>query len=549
MTLGIVGDLLDRLSLWPAATVRSAEGALEATPPSVLVVDDSPVAREALVGMLSREGFTLSTAASSGEAMEVIGHRATGPFDVILMDLQLPDGSGVDACARIRQRPGWQDVPVIVVTSSDDDRDLTQAFAAGAVDYITKPPREMELLARVRSAVQLTREMGRRRAHEQELERLNGRLRAQAHDLAAAQGALVTLNRDLEQRVQAQVAEITSRAREVEALNRELRVQVQERSGELAQALRRLSRDKVPAPLPTAGTVLGGRVRLVQHIAKGGMGVIYSGIDLVSGSAVAVKLLDPALSLREGDLQRFIAEASAAAAVAHPALVVTRHVDVSADGTPFLVMELVDGVTLASLMARRTLEPAWAASIGHVVADALAAAHRADVIHRDVKPANLMLCRRRPGVRVLDFGISKLRVTRDRALTQTGVVLGTPAYMAPEQFEDPVAVTPASDVFSLGVVLFQGLTGALPYQAHDWRLRLLEAPSVRKAVELAPHVPARLAALVDRCLARDPVERPSARDLADALASLGRALDAPAPETLLAQLCEGGVRGAAGGSR
>ena len=502
--------------------------------PRVLVVDDSAVARHALVTVLEREGFTVSTAASAREAMRVIG-RALEPFDTILMDLELPDGTGIDACARIKQRDGWQDVPVIVVTSSDDDRDLTHAFSAGAIDYIAKPPRELELLARVRSAVRLKLEMSKRRAHERELEVLNGRLGAQTRDLAATKEALVTLNRDLEERVQAQVTEITTRAREVDTLNRELRVQVQERSRELAQALRRLSGNEVRAPLPAPGTVLGRRVRLVQRLAKGGMGVIYSGIDLVSGSAVAVKVLEPALGFREADLQRFIAEASAAAAVAHPAIVTTRHVDVSANGIPFLVMELVDGETLAALIARRAFPPACVASIGHVVADALAAAHRADVIHRDVKPANLMLCRRRPGVRVLDFGISKLWAASDRVtVTQTGVVLGTPAYMAPEQLEGASAVTPASDVFSLGVVLFELTTGGLPFPTRDWRSRLLGAFSVPSVAERAPHVPPRLVAVIDQCLARDPAERPSSCELAEALRAIGHELDAPAPEGVLA---------------
>jgi serine/threonine-protein kinase len=264
------------------------------------------------------------------------------------------------------------------------------------------------------------------------------------------------------------------------------------------------------------------------------MGVVYSGVDLVSGSTVAVKVLAAATYLGERGLQRFIDEASAAAAIAHPAVVAIRHVDVAAGGVPFLVMELVNGVTLDALAARGRFRAAWAVSIGHVVADALAAAHRANVIHRDIKPANLMVCRRVPGVRVLDFGISKLRPAPDRVtLTQTGSFLGTPAYMAPEQIEDAARVTAASDVYSLGTVMFRLIAGALPF-GDDLRSRLrhaLDAPP--RLGDSAAGVPPELAAVVDRCLALDPHRRPTSRELAETLAGLRRALDTPAPETLL----------------
>ena len=123
----------------------------------VLVVDDSAVARHALTTVLQGEGFAVEAAGSAFEAWQTIERRGPGAFDLILMDLHLPDGTGTDTCAHIKRLPGWEDVPVIVVTSSDDEHDLSLAFAAEATDYITKPPRDLELRARVRAALRLNR--------------------------------------------------------------------------------------------------------------------------------------------------------------------------------------------------------------------------------------------------------------------------------------------------------------------------------------------------------------------------------------------------------
>jgi serine/threonine-protein kinase len=502
----------------------------EARQTRVLVVDDSAVARHALTTVLQGEGFAVESAGSAFEARQTIERRGPGAFDLILMDLHLPDGTGTDTCAHIKRLPGWEDVPVIVVTSSDDEHDLSLAFAAEATDYITKPPRDLELRARVRAALRLKQEMNRRQSRERELEQLNRQLSEQAEALSAARTQLLDLNRTLERRVQAQVEKILTHAREIDALNAQLRVQVQERSRELAEALRRLSVRESDRPALVTGTVLSGRVRLVRSLGRGGMGQVFLAEDLLTGSRVAVKLLDPRIDIRARGLQRFIDEAAAAAAIEHPAIVKTLHVDISEDGDPFLIMEFVEGATLAAVLAEGPLSTDRCISIGHMVADALAAAHRAGVVHRDIKPSNLIVCAEPPGVRVLDFGISKsLSVSHRGTWTQTGGMLGTPAYMSPEQFQDAAAVTPASDVFSLGAVLFEMTTGSLLFPGRGVR-EPLRRP--HRADPHLPHhgpdVPARLASLVDRCLAHDPAARPSARELTDQLAALAVALNTPA---------------------
>jgi serine/threonine-protein kinase len=502
------------------------------SPQRALVVDDSEVARRALADMLRSAGLEVSVAGSGRDAESVLDARSAGSFDVILMDLHMPDTGGIEACARIKRRRGWEDVPVIVVTASDDDGDLTRAFASGATDYISKPPRDFELLARVRAALRLNQEMARRRAREAELEQLNRRLSEQAEQLSAAQRALREFNEELERRVCAQVDEIVTRAGEIERLNAQLRVQVQERSRELAEALRRVATRRTRKTV-TSGKVLNGRVQLLRPLAQGGMGAIYVGRDLVTDTVVAVKLLESDVPADERDLHRFINEAAAAAAIAHPAIVKTTHVDVTPQGDLFLMMELVTGVTLQEILTKGPLSPGTVSALGYAVADALDAAHRVNIIHRDIKPANLMLCRATPGVRVLDFGISKSRGFMDRVTrTQTIGFLGTPAYMAPEQIEDPSAVTAATDVFALGVVLFESATGVRSFRSANSRFVPVgdESPPV---TEVASRVPADLAALIDSCLANRPSDRPSAREAANRLSYLSIVLRAPPPHHLL----------------
>jgi adenylate cyclase len=138
---------------------------------AILIVDDSAAQRAALAGMLEEAGFAdLLAAGSADAALDLLSGHAPGAVDLVLTDLYMPGGSGIDVCLRAKAMPAWRDTPIIVVTSSSETDDLDKAFAAGAIDYITKPPSEVELLARVRSALRLKAEMDRRKARERELE-------------------------------------------------------------------------------------------------------------------------------------------------------------------------------------------------------------------------------------------------------------------------------------------------------------------------------------------------------------------------------------------
>ena len=214
------------------------------------------------------------------------------------------------------------------------------------------------------------------------------------------------LNGELERRVEAQVGEILRRAREIDQLNDQLNQKIKERSRELSMALARLADGYQGLAV---GAVLGGRVTIEAWIGAGGMGVVYRGRDRVTDRTVAVKVIQAGSAGELDGLYRFLREAQAMATVTHRAIVRSIHVDVSEDGLLFQMMELVEGESLESRLDRAgPLPPRVAARLGAVLAGGLAAAHAAGVVHRDVKPSNVMLTPAAPGLKLLDFGISKV---------------------------------------------------------------------------------------------------------------------------------------------
>jgi serine/threonine-protein kinase len=348
--------------------------------------------------------------------------------------------------------------------------------------------------------------------------------------------ALEDLNAGLERRVSDQVSELVAHAAAVERLNAQLQAQVRARSTELSLALAKLAHERDDGGTLRKGFVLGDRFEIGEAIGEGGMGAVYAGVDRTTSERVAIKVIQASSSQELDALHRFLREASAAAAIAHPAVVKMLHVDVSDDGMLFQVQELVEGTTLHARMRNGEAWPAGpVARLGAVLADALAAAHARGVVHRDVKPPNVMLTKTAPGMKLLDFGISKIfdDAQRTAGTTRAGILLGTPAYMAPEQIGGG-AVTDRADVYAVGVTLFVLLTGRHPFGAETPRAMIyshlaMAAPDVRS---IAPTVPSALSTLVARCLAKAPVDRPSANDLSRALAAVADAEDAPSLEVL-----------------
>jgi eukaryotic-like serine/threonine-protein kinase len=266
---------------------------------------------------------------------------------------------------------------------------------------------------------------------------------------------------------------------------------------------------------------LAGRYRLEEVIGRGGMSTVYRGTDLELGRTVAVKVaLDPLVEQSPIYLARFTREATAGAAIDHPGVVTVY--DAGADGpTRFIVMEFVPGKSLADILRERSpLDPAEAADIAAQAADALSAAHARGIIHRDIKPGNIMVT---PDgtVKVLDFGIA--RAVDSGTLTQTATVLGTSAYMSPEQALGQPADA-RSDIYSLGCVLYEMLTGEPPFFAEVAAAVMHQHVRVepKPARERNPAIPPALDAVVMQMLAKSPDDRPqTAAEVRDRLRQAG----------------------------
>jgi len=262
--------------------------------------------------------------------------------------------------------------------------------------------------------------------------------------------------------------------------------------------------------------VLAGRYRLEERIAAGGVGEVWRGRDTVLARAVAVKLLRPEYAQHRETLARFRAEARHAAGISHPGI--AQVYDYGEDGQPFLVMELVDGPSLATVLTAGPLDARTAMDVAAQAATALAAAHTAGLVHRDIKPANLLLG---PGgqVKITDFGIA--HAAGSAPLTRTGTLIGTPAYLAPERVAGKPA-TPASDLYSLGIVCHECLTGVPPFTGTPVEVAL--AHQHGQLPPVPPHVPAEVAAMVTSMTAKDPAARPASA--AEAARRAGRLRDA-----------------------
>ncbi len=294
-----------------------------------------------------------------------------------------------------------------------------------------------------------------------------------------------------------------------------------------------------------------GSYTVVRLLGSGGMGQVYEGVHEQIKRRAAIKVLHKRFNNNRQIAQRFINEARAVNIVQHPSLVQIYEFGQAADGSAYIVMEYLDGDTLRQRLERSggRLPPDVAVRLCRQIASALSAAHQKGIIHRDLKPVNIMIVPDLEAAggeraKVLDFGLAKVVLPETESdgsgLTHTGTILGTPAYMAPEQCRSARAVDDKSDVYALGVILYEMLSSDIPFDAEsDAELLSMhmykEPPPLR---DKAPHVSPELAALVHRMLAKQQAARPSAAEVASELAKIP-ATPAAAPPAPKAQMAGG----------
>jgi eukaryotic-like serine/threonine-protein kinase len=283
------------------------------------------------------------------------------------------------------------------------------------------------------------------------------------------------------------------------------------------------------------GLILGGKYRLDRIIGEGATASVYEATDVVSQHRFAIKVIKAAVLERSKTIAaRFLREARVSSTVSHAAIVETIDAGRESDGSLYLVQELLEGENMSEAIARGDLAPKTIASIGVEVLEALAVIHEQGVIHRDLKPENIFLMKSPDGSvrpKILDFGLAK-SLNELVELTRTGVLLGTPIYMSPEQAggeRDPDART---DLWSFGATLFHAFAGRPPFASFDLMTLLAELSTSRppSLAALKPTLPASLVAVIDRALEPDVDARwSSARHMRDALAGTMPELD-PLPE-------------------
>jgi len=521
----------ERLGLAPASKTTPPRGTaapntLSPTPSpsptaataSVLVVDDIEDNREVLRRRLERQGHAVECAAGGADALALAGERA---FDLVLLDVMMPGLDGYAVLERLKASPETRDIPVIMISALDDIASVVRCIEHGAEDYLPKPFDPVLLKARIGACLEKKRLRDREKAYLRDVERVIGAARA-VESGAYQAGSLADLAARSDE-VGRLARVFDGMAEGVKERETRLKHQLDDLRAEI-QAASAAGADDAGEGEPTlrTGDWFAGRYEILGTVGAGGMGVVYRAKDGELGEEVAIKMLRADI-LRGDDtaIQRLKAETRLARRISHRNVVRT-HDFGEHDGACYVTMEYVEGMTVRRLIdTRGRLSVSSALAIAAQLSDALDVAHRQGVVHRDIKPQNLLLDP--DGVlKVMDFGVARL-VEHTTVLTQVGMVVGTPSYMSPEQLlaED---VDGRSDLYSVGVVLYECLTGRLPFEARtpvSLIAKLLhEDPAPPDTIN--PEIPPALSALIMRLLAKSAAERPKdAVELKELLAHVG----------------------------
>jgi CheY-like chemotaxis protein len=471
--------------------------------PRILVVDDVEDNREVLRRRLARDGYLVDTAENGRRALERIRHEV---FDLVLLDVLMPEIDGFETLKQIKSDEATRDIPVIMISALDDLASVVRCIESGAEDYLPKPFDPVLLRARIGASLEKKRLRDVELAY---LERVKGVIEAAAAIEAGTYepGALAEMATTVDELgrlarvVDGMAAKVKEREQRLKDRVRDLRVEI-----EAARATPRAVEAMLDGGNLRTGQQFADRYQVSTLIGVGGMGSVYQARDTELDEEVAIKTLRPQLVSDATVVERFKQEIRLARRLSHRNIVRTHDLG-QWRGVYYLTMELVEGITVRELIdTRGQLGISSTLAIGTQLATALHVAHEQGIIHRDIKPQNLLLDADGE-LKVMDFGIARL-AERTSSLTEAGLVVGTPSYMSPEQLLSE-AIDPRSDLFAVGVVLYECLTGTLPFQAESpvaLIARLLnEEPLAPTA--LNDEIPPSLSELVLQLLEKKPEDR------------------------------------------
>ena len=498
-------------------TQEPPQSAVPVRPAHILVVDDQEDNRSVLERRLRRQGHTVECATGGRSALEMAAQQR---FDLVLLDVLMPDLDGLAVLERLKADSTTRDIPVIMISALDDVASVVRCIERGAEDHLPKPFDPVLLRARISACLE------KKRLRDVELEYL--REVGQVIEAATAVEAGTYEGGSLGQIAQrgdalGRLARVfDAMANKVRDREARLKDQVDALKREIEEAKQK-TRNSAPAEsavLPT-GKLFAGRFEILEEIGSGGMGMVYRALDRELGGQVAIKTLRPELVQDKSLVERFKSEIRLARQISDKHVVRT-HDFGEKDGVCFLTMEYVEGITVRELLdTRGKLGVSPTLAIASQLAHSLVVAHEQGVIHRDIKPQNLLLDA--AGVlKVMDFGVARLADQSGSQLTEVGMIVGTPAYMAPEQLMGE-AFDERIDLYAMGVVLFECLTGRLPFLAPSPMTLIAKLMMERPPapVDLNAEVPVPLSSLVLRLLAKDPGDRPaSAVELVRLLSNL-----------------------------
>lgn len=532
----------------------------EATPSTphftVLVVDDTPQNLSLVSGLLE-DTYNVKLAPSGARALKIV---AATPPDLILLDVMMPEIDGYEVCRTLKASTETRDIPVIFLTAMNEIADEEKGLLLGAVDYIAKPISPPILMVRIRNQLLLKEAADKLREQNQLLAQEKERARDLLTRLKSAADKMVEQNRQLKQE-QARVREMQSifgttqhspeqlelvwgkvrdfpinellmdslytLALEFERVGRldkseavfrhmaEFNAQFRDISDRLAKAeAKRTQRAEADISLSDSSFVGNevnslGRYKIERELGKGAMGTVYLGNDPKIGRVVAIKTLSLSQDFNDEDpavvKERFFREAESAGRLSHPNIVSV--FDVGEErGLAYIAMELLHGDNLGKFTKPGNLLPLEEVLLILAnVADALAYAHKHDVVHRDIKPANIVYERSSRTVKVTDFGIASIT---NRAATEPGKLMGTPSFMSPEQIAG-TTLDGRSDLYSLGIMLYQLASGHLPFEGNSLG-QLMYNITNQEVIDIRTHndqLPDCVAQIANTALAKAPENR------------------------------------------